>query len=229
MLTLEQFKIQRTWLYQMTNSKGLDSFNNYIGEPDPTDHWIVIPCSRNRDSEILEESNFSAALDMLGGEGKNVVVRRSGHWGCGWFEIILVNPKIKSKLNIAYQIYKLLQEYPVLDDSDYSERENEYRHEYAEGSKEDLAEALAAHFNIKNSKSLVTLAYTLQIENQIYFGNDSCVNIYTSRKPDLYAAKDLLTVIDSIYCPTRGTKKLLATLKANVTECLQKLQVSVSK
>jgi len=41
--------------------------------------WLVVPVSRNRDSNTLAESNFDAALEMLGGESDTVEVHRFGH------------------------------------------------------------------------------------------------------------------------------------------------------
>src|SRR5262245_4928699 len=54
--------------------------------------WLLAPCSRNRDSSLLEQSNFDVCLKALGGESETVEVHRFGHWGCGWFELILVAP-----------------------------------------------------------------------------------------------------------------------------------------
>lgn len=85
-------------------------------------YWLVLPVSRNRDSGPFDESNFQSALARLGGESRTVEVHRFGHWANGWFEVILVNPKSK-KASIAADIESDLERYPILDDSDYSERE----------------------------------------------------------------------------------------------------------
>lgn len=86
--------------------------------------WLVLPCSRTRDSGCLEESNFHAALEILGGEGDSVEVHRFGHWGPGWFELILVDPS-SPQVKDAEEIESALADYPVLDDADHSEREYE--------------------------------------------------------------------------------------------------------
>ena len=176
------------WENQMNRSKGLDSWSNYGGENLGN---LVVVVGRNRDSGILDESNFQAALEILGGESDSVQVHRFGHWGCGWFELILVDPKDRTKLIEAYNIIKALEHYPVLDDMDYSEGEWEYRSNYAEESKESLAEAIAVHFGIDLEnhdktlrKCLESLAFTLNMECQSHYGNDSCVYIYECREPD---------------------------------------------
>jgi hypothetical protein len=86
--------------------------------------WWVLPCGRNRDSDCLTESNFAVALKMLGGEGENVQIHRFGHWACGWYELIVVRPET-DQARIAEEIEGSLEEYPVLDDSDFSDREHE--------------------------------------------------------------------------------------------------------
>lgn len=91
------------------------------GLPERQD-WFVVPVIQTRDSNTLEESNFAAALQALGGESSLVEVHRFGHWGPGWFEIILVAPHAP-QVSIAEDIDRALANYPVLDDMDYSERQ----------------------------------------------------------------------------------------------------------
>ena len=86
--------------------------------------WYVVPVSRTRDSGPFEESNFAAATEMLGDEHENVMeIHRFGHWGPGWFEIIIVNPENKKVMEAAMEIESSLANYPLLDDMDYSQRE----------------------------------------------------------------------------------------------------------
>ena len=92
------------------------------------DHGIAdfkVLLGRNRDSDPLDESNFSVALDMLGGESESVQVHSFGHWACGWLEIILIYPRDKRAASIAGEIAESLSNYPILDEFDYSERELE--------------------------------------------------------------------------------------------------------
>ena len=92
------------------------------GESHGISEYLVAPVMRTRDSDALEESNFAVALNMLGGESGDVEVHRFGHWGPGWFEIILVRPGT-SAAAIAADIEDRLEDYPVLDETDWSERE----------------------------------------------------------------------------------------------------------
>jgi hypothetical protein len=82
--------------------------------------WLVAPVVQNRDSGPRAQSNFSVVLEDLGGESETVEVHQFGHWGPGWFEIILCAPEHEEKLE-GWEA--ALASYPVASDSDLSERE----------------------------------------------------------------------------------------------------------
>lgn len=91
---------------------------------DSRDNWLVAPVIQTRDSGALELSNFDAASKLLGGESGTVEIHRFNHWGPGWYEIIIVNPD-SPQAQIARDIEKRLEDYPLLDETDFSEREFE--------------------------------------------------------------------------------------------------------
>lgn len=91
------------------------------------EEWLVGPCSRTRDSDTLTESNFASLLEILGKtdpEGDNWEVHRFGHWGPGWFEIVLIKPETPAAER-AEEVTRALEDYPVLNEDDYSIREFE--------------------------------------------------------------------------------------------------------
>ena len=88
-------------------------------------NWLVAPVSKTRDSEAIERANFDATLRELGDESETIQVHRFGHWGPGWFEIILIDPADEARVKIAQEIEDALSDYPVVDDSLWSEYENE--------------------------------------------------------------------------------------------------------
>lgn len=92
--------------------------------PDRQD-WLVLNVAQNRDSEALEQSNFACALAQLGGESDDVEVHRFGHWANGWYEIILINPTAEKLVAIGEDIERGLENYPVLNEEDFSRRETE--------------------------------------------------------------------------------------------------------
>lgn len=124
--------------YKNFDPTGIDGEGKFLtgyddDHPDRQD-WLVCPVTRTRDTpdnDLLAESNFSAMLDALGGEGENVEVYRFGHWGPGWFEIILVRPGTPEETTAREQEERL-ENYPVLDEDDFSRRELEQQIERIE-------------------------------------------------------------------------------------------------
>ena len=141
--------------------------------------------SRKKQNEFIKQHHFNHRS-------------RFGHWACGWFELILVNPASDKHLKIAYQIKQDLDAYPVLDDDDYSEREYESHADYATAAKTQLTEALSIHFNVKHTNMLENIAFELNMADQSENGIDSCINIYSSRKPDHLDMKSLINAMKSI-------------------------------
>jgi len=94
-------------------------------------HWEgwFVGLGQNRDSDALDRSNFRAALEALGGESETVQVVREGHWAVGWIEWIAIHESDERALSIQYEIEGSLQDYPVLDESDWSEEESEEANE----------------------------------------------------------------------------------------------------
>jgi len=98
-------------------------FDQHI-ELEDRETWILLPVSITRDTPAADTSNFYTTLDMLGGESDTVELHRFGHWGPGWYEIIIVHPD-SLQAKIAYDIARSLEDYPLLDEEDYSRREHE--------------------------------------------------------------------------------------------------------
>jgi hypothetical protein len=80
---------------------------------------------RHRDSDCLAESNFRVALKALGGESETVLVIRESHWAVGWIEWIAIHESDSKSLQIADGLIEDLESYPVLNEDDWSELEQE--------------------------------------------------------------------------------------------------------
>lgn len=141
------------------------------------DEWLVAPVGYNRDSGPAAESNFEAFLKGLGGEGPHVERHRFGHWACGWFEIILVDPGNEDILAKAEGMEASLKNYPVLDEEDMSRREFEdYKENWDTWGRGDYVKALANRI-------------TSEFEDE---GGISCRN-YTAEE----IAEDVSSICDS--------------------------------
>lgn len=104
------------------NPSGWDSFANYIGPTEFGEFDCLL--TQNRDSDVLQRSNFKSALKKLGGEGDNVEIHRFGHWACGWWEVLAVKRGTPQHA-IALQIEEKMEDYPVVDDEDFSREEQD--------------------------------------------------------------------------------------------------------
>lgn len=101
--------------------------DSYFGE---TFYDYYLAPARTRDSDCLAKTNFEAALDILGGEKDHVIVCRFNHWGCGYFDQILVHENApKEILDTLREIKETLEDFGVLDENLYYEKVSEYQQE----------------------------------------------------------------------------------------------------
>lgn len=113
--------------------------DSYIGET-YEDFYACV--GRSRDSSIMEEANFQAFLEALGGESssRGVVVTRASHWAGGWVEQILVHEEADPELLLkADEMLTTMADYPVLDEGLMYEMESEAEHkDFEESVHEEL-------------------------------------------------------------------------------------------
>jgi hypothetical protein len=81
---------------------------------------------QSRDSDALEASNFRSMLKALGGESETVLVVRESHWAVGWVEWIAIHETDDKALAAADEIKTALEDYPVVDEDDFSELKQEH-------------------------------------------------------------------------------------------------------
>lgn len=111
--------------------------------------WFLMPVSRTRDSAALAESNFDCFIKGLGGESETVEVHRFGHWGPGWYEIIIVSPEDEKALQKAYDMHRALMDYPILNKTDLSEREQaDFVQSWNAWICGDFRDALASYYRL---------------------------------------------------------------------------------
>lgn len=78
---------------------------------------------QNRDSGALDRSNFKCGLAAIGGESDTVHIVRERHWACGWIEWIAIHQDDAEALAVADNIARGLEDYPVINEDDWSELE----------------------------------------------------------------------------------------------------------
>jgi hypothetical protein len=101
--------------------------SHYFGEVWPD--YYSSGVGQSRDSSCLEESNFAMMLEALGGESETIIVVRESHWAVGWVEWIAIHESNRDALKIAMANCDRLNNYPVLNEDDLGEREQEAANE----------------------------------------------------------------------------------------------------
>lgn len=94
--------------------------DSYAG---PTWYGYYPFLGQSRDSDALERSNFRCGLARIGGESGTVLVIRDSHWAVGWIETIYIHESDADALRKADEICAALANYPVVDESDWSDLE----------------------------------------------------------------------------------------------------------
>ena len=102
---------------------------SYFGARWP--EYYVAPVTRNRDSDILTQSNWDAQWKALSalvkdtpdGEESSPRIVREGHWAVGWVEWVAIHESNAEALKEADRLAARLESYPLLDDEDASNRE----------------------------------------------------------------------------------------------------------
>jgi len=91
--------------------------------------WLVAPCSRTRDTAdhdicVVNFDTITACFETTDPESNDHEIHRFGHWGPGWFEVILVRPGSACARD-AEQWESTLADYPVADGELLNQREHE--------------------------------------------------------------------------------------------------------
>ena len=96
------------------------------------DAWAII-YTHNRDSGLLDQSNAAVIAKTLEslteGDDPDVFLELHSHWAVGQvdgFSIrVFRNGEITEAFKVYYDLAQCLADYPILDESDYSDREYE--------------------------------------------------------------------------------------------------------
>lgn len=137
--------------YSKHTPTAFDRNINIDDEETERSKWFVMPVSRTRDSGPLDNSNFETFLSGLGGESDQVEVHRFGHWGPGWYEIVLVHPEAEC-LKEAYDMAGALENYPILDEEDLSSREwDEFFESWKSWGNRDFIKELQLHYDLSDN------------------------------------------------------------------------------
>lgn len=119
--------------------------------------YLIAPVGRNRDSDLLTESNWNEQIKTLHGLSTQTVndltayeIVREGHWACGWIEWVAIRPDAAEVIAAMETLAARLENYPVLNEDDWSMREHESACEsFDKYTVRELAKGLAETFELK--------------------------------------------------------------------------------
>lgn len=119
------------------NWHDLESFC-WFDRPDDSDDFCIYHLN-HRDSGLLVQSNADAIRQALEPFENDVRLETFSHWAVGWIDAVAVrvvghDSKETRSYRILCETIDRLSEYPILDESDYSEREYEATLENIEDS-----------------------------------------------------------------------------------------------
>lgn len=97
----------------------------YGGRPDPG--FMSGGFAVHRDSDALEQSNHAIAEQTYREAGVAVEVNSFNHWAVGWIDFLTV-PITTEAVRVLRELTERVDNYPVLDDDDFAEREWENDH-----------------------------------------------------------------------------------------------------
>jgi len=97
--------------------------------------WLVV-ATLHRDADCLSRSNYRCFVELLGGKksagskgsqeiSDTVAIEEANHWAVGWIQYLIIAPTAADKIAIAEKYLAELEDYPVLDESDFSDLETE--------------------------------------------------------------------------------------------------------
>lgn len=109
--------------YSEFRPTGLDCAGAFLSD---RQDWLVSTVTQTRDSDCLERSNFAEAWKRISAKdtGEDCEVHRFGHWGPGWFEIIISRPG-SACADEASEIESQLENYSILNEDAFSVLEME--------------------------------------------------------------------------------------------------------
>ena len=92
--------------------------------------WYIV-ASQHRDSDSLTRSNFRVLAARLA--DTTAMTEESSHWAVGWVERLIVAPSDRAALRVALTAHRAMDDYPVLDESDWSELQDSEFWQFAKG------------------------------------------------------------------------------------------------
>jgi len=124
-MTLEEYAKEKAG-----NHRKFDSFV-WFGSPEDDGNWaIIVPM--HRDSTLVGQSNAHVIHEALAKfvESEDVSFEQHSHWAVGWVDAVCIRVydkegNITPAFKKMHELHEEMENYPLLDEEDHSEREYE--------------------------------------------------------------------------------------------------------
>ncbi len=108
-----------------------NDFGYFGSNPDMFKTWSLGPVILTRDSRLVDESNASAikkTLEAIPEIKEDWDILSANHWACGWvehltFRVLDPDGSPSRVFREIKALFDAIESYPILDESDYSDRE----------------------------------------------------------------------------------------------------------
>lgn len=122
------------WAAKLVNNHA--RFESFAWHEAPVDRaaWGIY-YTHNRDSGLLDQSNAAViAVALKAFDESTVRGAGASHWACGWVDGVAVrvyaaDGSLTDAARVLGELVLRMEDYPVLDDDDYSRRETEATYE----------------------------------------------------------------------------------------------------
>ena len=166
---MTDIEILQSWL------KKPDNFGYFGGNDEMFKTWGYLPFGvvTRDDQDTLNLSNQQAILAEIEKiNPKHIEIQSNNHWACGWVEQIAVKlfhhgKPTKAGLK-ALELYRALEDYPVLDESDYSEREYNATEDEICSYRKEFRQAILDYFKLESIPDNLTEEELDSIAAEIY-------------------------------------------------------------
>lgn len=154
-MTLNRETIEETAKELAGNHRKFQCFA-WFDRPEDDENWALV-YTHNRDSSHLEQSNANVIAEALSPFPDDAIPEDHNHWACGWvagFRLRVFNPD--GSITKAFEVYagllEKLEDYPVLDEEDWSRREYEdYQESWSDYGASEFVKALKNEFKLLDS------------------------------------------------------------------------------
>ena len=166
---MTDIEILKSWLEKPSH------FAYYGDNKDMFETWGYLPFGvvTRDDQDTLNLSNQQTILSEIQDiNPKHIEIQSNGHWACGWVEQIAVklfhNGKPTKAGLKALELYRRIENYPVLDDSDYSEREYDATEDDICSYRKEFRQAVLEYFKLESIPDNLTEEELDSIAAEIY-------------------------------------------------------------